>query len=109
MAPKSAYKASDSFKALLIDSVRDFPWLWDKSHVDFRDAMKKANSWKTIVEKMRASEAGCADVSGTSTLSSICQRILSNRIQKQALSGTCLSYFQNYQFLPLSLTGFKQN
>lgn len=39
------YKSGDD---LLIDLVRSYPHLWDKSNKDFKDSIKKDTSWEEI-------------------------------------------------------------
>jgi hypothetical protein len=37
---------------IIINFVRDSPWLYDASRNDFRDAEKKQNSWQKLADKL---------------------------------------------------------
>ncbi|XP_023237248.1 uncharacterized protein LOC111636271 [Centruroides sculpturatus] len=38
---------------LLIQAIQEFPFIYDKSHTDFKDIKKKSNSWKTVAETVQ--------------------------------------------------------
>lgn len=39
---------SSCFEVELIEKVEQFPWIWDTSRHDYRDKIKRENSWKNI-------------------------------------------------------------
>ncbi|XP_042146962.1 uncharacterized protein LOC115319187 isoform X3 [Ixodes scapularis] len=50
---------SSCFEAALIEKVEQFPWLWDTSGHDYRDKIKRENSWKTIGNLLKRSADEC--------------------------------------------------
>lgn len=47
------YSVSDmSFNEKLIETVRDYPVLYDSAHMDYRDTKRKDNIWIKISEKL---------------------------------------------------------
>ena len=39
---------TSEFKHRLIALVKEYPWLWQKEHKDFKDSKLKQNSWMEI-------------------------------------------------------------
>ena len=43
---------------LLINSVRDYPWLYNKGHTSYKDVIKKENSWQEIQKGISSNVTG---------------------------------------------------
>ncbi|XP_067141676.1 uncharacterized protein [Centruroides vittatus] len=45
------------FSEALINEVRNYPWLYDIRRADYKDSIKKNNSWKEISKKLNVEES----------------------------------------------------
>ena len=58
---------------VLINLVRDYPWLYNKLHPSYKDAIKKQNSWEEIAKQISATMTGTVIALNAIHIASICR------------------------------------